>query len=495
MKKSYILIFLILLLVITISGCSSLFGPSLDGDTHIEKAVDGATRIEKSESVDEKLIQLFNVEYIKAYEDSKILIEEAKNDVSKYLDLPYDDFNKLAISYNNIKNKYSSLINSEVDFPYLVKDINMIASKKLFDTALTLDKNTDDTNIIDKYVTYIRKAYELDKSLKEKGIKIINEYYIIAGDIKVKSTKTNDLIYAISYYKKVLNTDENNVIAKEKMEKAKEKQIELKISSINDLLKCGNSYKDYYEANKIFDSLDEKTRSKYSDLEKEIEQKRSAIVLFCVNTKDNIDLPQTKEFEPNYPMNKVDTSPEKIIVDFININSQNFDIPSKYNYVFIPDSNFGDIEYDYDTVVSDNISVDFTKDRAEQVLYETALKQNPNDEDAKKALESGTYKETITTVQRSVNDIYHIYKVNNGKKEKIKSTELSIDKVELKEIQYISGSKEAIKNKTRATFDTSNYWGERFNYSSIKEYFNPISVSQLYNSYFRSIKSYFSLFE
>lgn len=494
MKRSNFTILSIILFVFLITGCSSLFGPSLSGNTHIKKALDGTTQIENSESADDELIQLFNNEYIKAYEEAQVLINEANEDVSKYLDMPYQDMANLATSYNNIKNKYGTLISSDVDFVALVKDIDKVAAQKLFDAALSLDQNTTDTKLIDTNVSYIKKAYKLDETLTQDGIKIINDYYILAGDIKVKSDVNNDLLYAISYYEKVLNTDKDNTEAQAKLKIALKKQTELKLSSINELIENGSTFSDYYKAEKLFNSLDSDLKEEYSNLGDIIEQKRNARVLFCVRDIDNVNLPSTKEFKPSWSMNKVESSPKKIIVDFISISNEYFDIPEKYNYVFIPDSNFGDVDYDYKTT-SDNISVNLTNNAAEEALYKLTLQQDPNNKEALKALESGTYKETITTVSRKVNNIYHIYKVNNGSKEKIDSTSEDIDKKELKEIQYISGSKEAIVDKTDANFVNGNTWGERFNYSNIENYFKPISNKSLYNSYINNLESYFFLFE
>lgn len=494
MKKFNFIIISTVIFVFLMTGCSSLFGPSLKGSTPVRKALDGAKQIEKSEAADEKLIQLFNAEYVKAYEEVDLLLKEAKEDVSIYLDMTYRTFDDLATSYNSIKNKYGALITSEVSFPNLVKDLDKTASQDLYRTGTSLDKNTTDTKEIDKHVKYIKKAYELDESLKEEGIKIVNEYYIIAGDIKAKSDVNNDLSSAINYYEMVLGTDSNNSVALEKRAKVIKKQTDLKIASINELLKDDKGYDDYYQANKIFDSLNSKVQEEYSALGDLIEKKRTAVVLFCVNSKDRFNIPETKEFKPNWSMNEVDKRPKKIIVDFVNIRSSNPNISAEYNYVFIPDSNFGATEYDFDTEVSGNITVDSTRNKAEKALFETALEIDPNNEEAKQALMTGTYRKTVTNVSQEINNIYRIYKIVNGEKKEIYSASKSVVKVELEEIQYISGSKAAITKQTGATFDKGDYWGERFNRSKIEDYFSPSTTKDLYNGYINNLETYFNLF-
>jgi len=493
MKKNNLTITAIILFVFLLTGCSSLFGPSLKGNTHTAKALDGAKQIEKSDEADEELIQLFNEEYILAYEETRTLIDEGKSDVSKFLDLHYATMHDLATRYTAIRNKYGSLINSEVDYVELVENLDKTASEMLFDTGMSLDRTTEDTKLIDTYIKYISKAYDIDETLKEEGMKTINEYLILAGDIKSKSTNVDDLSSAIFYYNRVLNSDKDNSEALAKLNKAIEKQNDIKISSIHELLESENGYAASYKAEKVFNSLNEELKKEHSELGALIEQKRTAMVLFCVNDSDDIALPQTKVFKPNWTMNELETSPKKIVVDYMSISNEYFDVPEKYNYVFIPDSNFGQVDYDYDTEVSDDITVNSTSDKTEQALYEISLKQNPDDDEAKKALETGTYRQTITTVSRTINDVYNIYKVNNGIKEKITSTSKSVKKNELEEIEYISGSKDAIFIQTGASFEKSNYWGDKFNYSDIENYFSSISIKSLYNGYFNNMESYFYL--
>ncbi len=491
MKKNNLIIVSIIASLLLFTGCSSLFGPSLKGNTHISKALDGAKQIEKSDEVDEKLIQLFNEEYLLAYEETQMLIDEGSADVSKFLDMHYGTIHDLATHYTNIKNKYGALINSDVDYVALASDLDKIASEMLFKTGMSLDRTTQDTKLIDTHIKYINKAYDIDESLKADGMKTKNEYFILAGDIKSKSTNTDDLTSAIYYYNRVLETEKDNSEALSKLNDAIEKQNDIKLSSIKEML--DNGYAGSYEAEKIYNSLSEELKEKHSELGELIEQKRTAMVLFCVNDKDNITLPKTKIFKPSWTMNELKKSPKKIVVEYRSISNENFDIPEKYNYIFIPDSNFGQIDYDYKTVVNDNISVNSTSSKTEQALYEMSLKQNPNDEEALKALKTGTYKQTLTTVSRTVNDVYHIYKVNNGVKEKLTSSSKSVKNIELEEIQYISGSKDAIFIQTGASFEKSNYWGDRFNHSDIESYFSSISIKGLYNGYFNSMKSYFDL--
>lgn len=498
MKKKILLFAVIILSLIMITSCSTisgLFGPTVRGDNEVEKAISGAKQIKESDKPKEKLVELFNEKYVAAYNETSEAIKSAKEDISKYLDMPFKDYAKLADLYSNIKTKAAG-INTQLDYPSLVKDLNVTASKDLYAKALTLDKSTEDTDQIDLYKGYIYKAIEMNPEYEEEGTKTIIEYNILAGDIKVQSDDNDDLIEAVAYYSNAYDADKENMVAKDKLQKAFEKQFELKLKKINDLINNGTSYSDYYEAKRIFETLYQGEQEAYSDLLDVIEEKRTAKVLVCVMAKDRVQLPETKTFNPQWENNDdIKNNPAKLVVDFVNIQNMYFNIPDKYNFVLIPDAEFGRTEYDYDTTESGNITVDSTENAVQKSLYETALAQDPYDMEAQQALETGTYREATTIVSRSINDVYHIYKMENGNKTEIDTTPSTYSEVELTSVQYISGSKYPIELKTGASFTNGDFWGEKFSYSEIENYFSQKTIDDLYNYYFNHLDEYFSLFK
>lgn len=112
----------IVLLLVSFTGCS-LFGPSLHGRTHVAKAIDGAKQIQATKDgkeVNEKLVELFNAEFVLAYQETDQAIREAKADASLYVGMPIESYENLATLYGSISSQYRGLIVSAVDYSALV---------------------------------------------------------------------------------------------------------------------------------------------------------------------------------------------------------------------------------------------------------------------------------------------------------------------------------------------------------------------------------------
>lgn len=483
------------ILLFMLAGCS-LFGPKLQGKTHVAKAISGAQQIQatkEGKEVNDKLVELFNAEMVLAYQETEQSLAAAQADVALYVDLPYANYAKLATEYEAVKAKYSMIITSAVDYASLVKDVDKKAGKALFDAAMQASKTSDDYEKLTAATSYLKKATELNNEYEAEGKEVLISLYIRLGDIKVASAKLSDVEASTSYYTKALNLDKTNREAMDKLAFAEEKLITAKVGSIQETLKTGKTYKEFNEALRSFGSLGSAVGAKYRDLEVELEKKLTADILVCVGPNTGMNFRSPQESTPSWPMNEVDKSPRKIVVEYKHFPSLNIQVPTTHTYVFVPDTNFGKVSYDYDTTTGKEITVDSTENALEKSLRETQLKQDPNNMEARNALAEGTYVEVKTTLKKTVNDIYHIYKVVDGKPTLLYSTKASVATKTFRQVKFISGSKAPVELKADVTFTNGNIAGDAFVPNKKEQYFSEQSMTTIYARAVKDIAPYYDL--
>ena len=483
------------ILLFTLAGCS-LFGPKLQGKTHVAKAISGAQQIlatKEGKEVNDKLVELFNAEMVLAYQETEQAIAAAGADVSLYVDLPYANYAKLATEFEAVKAKYSMIITSAVDYPSLVKDLDKKAGKALFDAAMQASKTSDDYEKLNAAASYLKKATDLNNEYEAEGKKVLISLYIRLGDLKVASSKLSDVEASTSYYSKALTLDRTNKEAIDKLAFAEEKLIMAKVVSIKETLETGKTYKEFNEALRSYGSLGSAVGIKYRYLEVGLEKKLTADILVCVGPNTGMSLRSPQESTPSWPMNAVDKSPRKIVVEYKHFPSLNIQIPTTHTYVFVPDASFGKVSYDYDTATSKEITVDSTENALEKSLRQTQLQQDPNNMEARNALAEGTYVEIKTTLKKTVNDIYHIYKVVDGKPTLLHSTKAYVATKTFRQVKFISGAKAPVELKADVTFTNGNIAGDTFKLNKKEQYFPEQSMTTVYARSIKDITPYYDL--
>ncbi|MDY0289312.1 MAG: hypothetical protein RBR15_10850 [Sphaerochaeta sp.] len=470
------------MLLLMVAGCS-LFGPSLQGKTHVAKAISGAQQIQatkEGKGVNEKLVELFNAEIVLAYQQTEQSIAAAQADVSLYVGMPYADYAKLATEYEAVKAKYGMLITSAVDYTSLVKDLDKKAGKALFEAAMQASKTSDDYEKLTGAASYLKKAIELNNAYEAEGKEVLISIYIRLGDIKAASSKLSDVEAATSYYAKALTLDRTNKEAIDKLAVAEEKLIMAKVVSIQDALKNGKTYKEFNEALRSYGSLGSAVGAKYGYLEAELEKKLTADILVCVGPGSGITFTSPQETTPSWPLNVKDKNPKTIKVEYEYFPTLNIKVPTSHTYVLVPDADFGKVALDYDSKMSNEITVDSTANALERSLRETQLKQDPNNMEARNALATGTYKKVTVTLKQTANNIYHVYKIENGKPRLLASTNASVYTKTFDQIKFISGSKAPIELKTGMTFNKGDMGGDEFEYNQQSSYFTKHTLTTLY---------------
>ncbi len=483
---------LVILTLVSFTGCS-LFGPSLHGKTHVAKAIDGAKQIQatkEGKEVNEKLVELFNAELVLAYQETEQAIMAAKADVSLYVDMPIESYENLATLYGSITSLYGGLIVSAVDYPALVKDLDKRASKELFEAAKTISQSSDDYDKLNAATSYLKKATALDSEYEAEANEILIDVYIRLGDTKIKSLEVREIEAATSFYNKALTLDKTNTRVAEKLAYAKERLIEIKVISIRKTLETGKTYQEFNDALRTYRSLGSNVGTQYRYLEVELEKKLTADILVCVGPDANMSF-RTQESTPSWPSNVSDKRPRTIVVEYEHFRNLNIQVPTTHTYVLVPDADFGTVSYTYDRKSDNSITLDSTNNELEKVGYRMQLEQDPNNEEARKALATGTYSKTTYTAKKTINDVYHVYKVENGVPKLLDSTSPSVYTRTFEQYRFITGSKVPIEKKTGITFDKDHLAGDEFDSTKMDTYFEEQSIQQLYARKVKDIKQYY----
>ncbi len=483
-KKICVLGSLAILLVFS-TGCA-LFGPKLHGDTHVLKAVDGAKQIQatkEGKEVNEKLIELFNTEFVLAYQETDQVISSAQADVSLYESMPIEVYEELAMLYESVSSVYGGVIISSVDYSALIKDLDKKASKALFEAAKTISQSSDDYVKIKDAASYLEKAIALNSEYEDEANEILITVYIRLGDKKVESVKISEVEAAISFYHKASVIDKTNKKAIDKLAYAEEKLLEVKVYSIKQTIESGKTYKEFNEALRTYKGLGSAVVEKYKDLEVKLMEKLTADILVYIGPGVDKPIRSPQELDRNSPKwsrGDNDNWPQKIVTEYKKFPTLNIQIPTTHTYVLVPDKNFGKYSYDYDTTTSKEITVDSADDEVQRALYRTLLEQDPDNLEAKNALAKGVYVKLESVAKQTINEIYHVYKVENGTPKLLHSTNLTVNTKTFEQIKFVSGSKAPVEKQEGVTFTNSNIAGEPFNSGKLHSYFNDISISTLY---------------
>lgn len=482
----------VIFLLLFVTGCS-LFGPSLSGKTHVLKAIDGANKIEatkEGKEVNEKLVELFNDELVLAYQETEQAINKAKADVSLYLDMPIKSYEKLATLYESIASRYGRNIISAADYPALVKDLGEKASKDLFETATSISKSSNEYDTLHDAIFYLQKAVDLNSEYEEKANEILIDVYIHLGDIKVESAKVSDIEVATSYYTKALTRDKTNEEASAKLAYAKEKLITVKVASIQNTLESGKTYQEFNDALRRYKGLGSEVKIKYEYLKEALEKKLTADILVLVGPEADMSLVSPQESTPSWPLNVSDERPQKIVVEYQYMTNPNMPIPTTHTYVLVPDADFTEVSYSYDMLQSDRKTIWATENPLERAGYEALLQDDPDNIEAQKGLESGTYDTVTYTAKQNVNDVYHIYKVENEVPKLLYSTAPNIYKKEFVKYRLYRGSAAPIEKEFGIRFAGIEA-GEDFDSTKIESYFKKYSPQQIYARMIKDIKPFY----
>lgn len=484
----------LIIVLVSFTGCS-LFGPSLHGKTHVAKATDGAKQIQatkEGKEVNEKLVELFNAELVLAYQETEQAISSAKADVSLYVDMPIESYENLATLYEGISSLYGGIIVSAVDYPALVKDLDKRASKELFEAAKNISQSSDDYDKLNAATSYLKKATALDSEYEAEGKQILIDLYIRLGDTKVESVEVRDIEAATSFYNKALVLDKTNTRVAKKLAYAKEKLVEIKVISIKKTLESGKTYQEFNEALRAYGSLGSEVGIQYRYLEVGLEKKLTADILVCVGPDANMSF-RSQESTPSWPGNVSDKRPRTIVVDYEHFPSLNIQVPKTHTYVLVPDADFGKVTYTYDRKSDNSITLDSTNSELERVGYRKQLEQDPNNEEARKALATGTYTKTTFIAKKTINDVYHVYKVENGVPKLLNSTSPSVYTRTFESYRFLSGTKVPIEKKTGIIFNKDHLAGDVFDSTKMDSYFEKQSTQELYARKVKDVKQYYDL--
>ncbi len=483
---------LVILTLVSFTGCS-LFGPSLHGKTHVAKAIDGAKQIQatkEGKEVNEKLVEMFNAELVLAYQETEQAIMAAKADVSLYVDMPIESYEDLATLYGSITSLYGGIIVSAVDYPALVKDLDKKASKELFEAAKIITQSSDDYDKLNAATSYLKKATALDSEYEAEANEILIDVYIRLGDTKIESVEVRDIEAATSFYNKALTLDKTNTRAADKLAYAKERLVEIKVISIRKTLESGKTYQEFNEALRTYRSLGSNVGTQYRYLEVGLEKKLTADILVCVGPDANMSFRSPQETTPSWPSNVSDKRPRTIVVEYEHFRNLNIQVPTSHTYVLVPDADFGKVSYTYDRK-QDKTTLDSADSELERVGYRMQLEQDPNNEEARKALATGTYVKYTFTAKKTINDVYHVYKVENGVPKLLDSTSPSVYTRTFEQYRFITGSKVPIEKKTGITFDKDHLAGDEFDSTKMDTYFEKQSTQELYARKVKDIKQYY----
>lgn len=487
---------ILVVLVLSFTGCS-LFGPKLHGKTHVAKAISGAKQIQatkEGKEVNDKLLEMYNAELVLAYQETELAMSSASKDVALYLNMPYASYQELAVLSEAVKASYGNLIVSAVDYPALVKGLDKEASRAMFEEAKAISTTSDPAEGLTSKISYIKKATELNAEYEAEGKALLIDLYIRVGDTKVVSTKIGDIEAATSYYQRALTLDKNNQRVAEKLAFAENKLIEIKVVQIRETLENGKTYQEFRDALRVYGSLGSELGKKYGYLESGLEEKLTADILICVGPNsgfESLDSPEVST--PSWPTNVSDKKPKTIKIEYKHFPSLNIKVPTTHTYILVPDADFGKITYDFDSTTSKDITVDSTSSAVERSLRETQLQQDPNNMEARNALAKGTYKEIKITLTMSVNDIYHVYKVENGKPVLKASTNARVSKKTFDQIKFISGSKAPIELKTGISFTRGDMGGDEFEPNKSTSYFTEPSLNAMYGRKIRKLTQFYDL--
>ena len=482
------------IVLVSFTGCSSLFGPSVHGKTHVSKAIDGAKQIQatkEGKQVNDKLVELFNAELVLAYQETEQAINSAKADVSLYVDMPIESYESLATLYGSITSLYGGIIVSTVDYPALVKDLDKKASKELFEAAKNISQNSDDYDMLNAATSYLKRATALDSGYEAEAKEILVDVYIRLGDTKVESEEIRDIEAATSFYNKALTLDKTSKKVANKLAYAKEKLVTAKVISIQRTLESGKTYQEFNDALRTYGSLGSDVGIQYRYLEVELEKKLTADILVCVGPNANLSFVSPQESTPSWRGNVSDKRPQKIVVEYKYIPNLNIQVPTTHTYVLVPDADFGTVSYTYDRKSDNSITLDSTNNELERIGYRKQLEQDPNNMEAKKALATGTYSKTTFTAKKTINDVYHVYKIENGKPKLLGSTNPSVYIRTFETYRFLSGSKVPIEKKTGIIFNKDNLSGDVFDSTKMDSYFEEQSLQELYARKVKDIKQYY----
>ena len=293
---------------------------------------------------------------------------------------------------------------------------------------------------------------------------------------------------------KVLTLDKTHTEAAKKLAFAEEKLIEIKVHSVKEALQNGKTYKEFNEALRSYGSLGSTVREKYKYLEGGLEKKLTADILVCVGPGSGIQFESPHVSTPSWPMNVKDENPKTIQVEYEYFPTLNINVPTSHTYVLVPDADFGKVTIDFDSKMGNEITVDSTANAVERSLRETQLKQDPNNMEARNALAKGTYKEITVTLTQTANNIYHVYKIENGKPRLLASTKASVYTKKFNQMKFVSGSRVPIELKTGMTFNKGDMGGDEFNYNQQSSYFTKHTLNTLYGRALKNnIKGFYDL--
>lgn len=133
-----------------------------------------------------------------------------------------------------------------------------------------------------------------------------------------------------------------------------------------------------------------------------------------------------------------------------------------------------------------------TENPLERAGYEAILAQDPNNIEAEKGLEAGIYDKITFVAKKTINDVYHLYKVENGVPKLIASTSSSVYKRTFEHYRFYKGSVAPIEEKLGITF-AGYLAGEEFDSTKIQSYFEKQSMQQVYARKVKDIEQYYDL--
>jgi hypothetical protein len=481
------------ILFVFLTGCV-LFGPKLHGTSHVSRALDGASQIaetKEGKEVDEKLVELFNTEMVLAYQETEQAIGSAEADVSQYQHMSIKAYEELAELYGKISARFGGIVTTAVDYPALITGLRQKASKELLEAARMPGPDSNDLQELSKALDYVVIAKKIDSGCKDEALKIQYGLLVRKGDILLESDKYDDIELARKCYSIAMNlgvAEPDEGIA-DKMAYAETRLIELKIKSIGETIENGKNFKDFNEALDAFYSMGSPLQKKYRSLEEQLWERLTADILVCVGPGSDMDFRSPKQWSPVWAGNEGANRPKKIVVEYEYFNSADISVPSTHAFVLVPDKDFGKVSYDYETKEKVH-TVEFSA--SEQILAKTAIELDPDDEESKLYLQKGTYKTVSTDAVQTINNVYHLYKIEDGTPRLLGSTSPIRKSAVFQQKIFVSGSKEVIEKKTSISFGSRDVIGDTFEPNRIESYFDDRpSLGDLYKKTVDDLKPYF----